>query len=341
MQFLKISDSTKLSDLTEIVGSRNVDSILNLNMLPRVPNIGQAFEQLVEEKTSDKPDLDFQRKKTLLNTLTSEADIFEYACLQTESGWNLLDTVGTMEGMLRVPENIKIPDSIDVLGGTNTPIDKTVYQKAMNYLNNDTNVDPVIFNSYSMLKDSQILDMQQTDGGNASDNPINQFNLPWGEITLYSSLDNESVDFPVYPAGFEDGTSATYEPMPDMLYQYEPWQTYKSSGPRSVNFEFDMHRDMWTGDHRDGKCNELIRFCESNCFPRYQGSTVQTAKVTMYLAGKKLITGIITEVKVAWDDDSPIGLDGIRLHLKLTLSITEVSDTPLSYDSVRSKELIG
>ncbi|MCM1222697.1 MAG: hypothetical protein NC548_50395, partial [Lachnospiraceae bacterium] len=137
------------------------------------------------------------------------------------------------------------------------------------------------------------------------------------------------------------GVHANYDTMPDLLYQYEPWQIYKGSGPRTVTYDFDIHRDMWSGDHRDGKCNELIRFCQANCYPKFQGASVQTAAVSLYILGEKHITGIMTDVKVAWDEESPIGLDGFYLHLNLSLTITEVSDEALTYETIQQKGLIG
>lgn len=336
MQFLKISKNTTLSGLNNEVGSRNTDSILNLNSLNRTPDIGVQFENLIKQKISETEDVSFQRKATILDTLTSDADVFEIAALQNMDGWKILSSLGTMPGMLRIPETIKLPDSVNIIGGTGEPVSRAVYEKAIDFLlNKNLDVDPVIFNEYSSRKGSQILD---TVSGSST---VQWFKLPWGKITLYSSLNGKSVDFPVYPKGIDDSTQANYETMPETLYQYEPWQIYKSSGPRTNTYDFDIHRDMWSGDHRDGKCNELIRFCQSNCYPKFQGASVQTSTVTLYIAGKKHITGIMTNVKASWDDESPIGLDGFYLHLTLSITITEVSEEVLNYETVQQKGLIG
>lgn len=338
MQFLKISDNLTLSKLGDTVGLRNVDSILNLNSLVRSPNIGQQFKSLCSSiigDTRSSEAVSFQTKQTILNTFTSDYDVFEAAALQSADGWKILSKLGTMPKMLRIPETITLPDSVNILGGTHEPISRVIYEKAMGFLKSEMDIDPVIFNEYSSRKSSQIMDTT------SYSNPIQWFKLPWGQISLFSSLSGDSMDFPVYPKAFEDGVHATYDTMPDLLYQHEPWQIYKSSGPRSNVYEFDMHRDMWSGDHRDGKCNELIRFCQANCYPKFQGAAVQTATVTLYIAGEKHITGIITDVKVSWDEESPIGLDGFYLHLVLSLSITEVSDEVLTYGTVLQKGLIG
>jgi hypothetical protein len=144
--------------------------------------------------------------------------------------------------------------------------------------------------------------------------------------------------FPVYPENIDDGVSANYEEMNEMLYQYEPWKVYKSSGPRENTYTFVFHRDMWTGDHRDGSANNLIRGCEANCYPNFDGSLVNVPIVTLYIHGVNHITGVMTNCKVKWD--GPIGLDGFYLKCELSFTITEISPQALNYNTVRNKGLI-
>lgn len=333
MQFLQVPENMTLNTLRERVGSRNVDSVLNLNSISRIPVIGKALESLYNATISETEAVNSQRKMTVLNTLTNDADVFETAALLDENGWKLLSSKGTMPSMLRIPETITLPDASDILGGTNKPVDRIVYDKAMSYLQNNQAIDPIIFNTYSTKRSSQIYDTAS--GGN----PIQWFNIPWGKISLYSSLSGTSVDFPVFPESYSDGYKANYETMSDMLYQYEPWYTYKGSGPRSNDYEFKMHRDMWSGDHRDGKCNELIRFCEANCYPDYNGAAVNTSTVTLYISGKALISGILTDVKVEYE--GPIGLDDFPLAVNLTLTITEIATAPVTHTSMLKRGVIG
>lgn len=353
LQFLSISNSITLSELSDIVGDRNVDYVLSANSLTRKPNIGSEFNKVCDQfiDTLDYIDDDpsssvaesfRQRKITILNTFTQDSDVFEFAALSDVRGWKLLQTLGTFPGMLRIPDSVSLPNSVDVLGN-NSSVSSTIYNKTMNCINTSDypyNVDPAIFNEYSSIRPSELLNRSDSSNyANANSDPFQWFRLPWGEITLYSSLSGDSIDFPVYPESIDDGISATYTTMPDMLYQYEPWQVYDSSGPRSNTYTFDMHRDMWTGDHTDGKCNELIRFCEANCYPEYTGSLVNTALVILYIKGKPLIRGIMTDVSVSWD--GPIGQDGFYLHCTLKLTIVEVSEDALSYSTVKNKPLIG
>ena len=68
----------------------------------------------------------FQTKSTILNSLTSDADVFETAALLSENGWKVLQSLGTMPGMLRITEIITLPDSINIVGGTGEPISRNI-----------------------------------------------------------------------------------------------------------------------------------------------------------------------------------------------------------------------
>lgn len=339
MQFLKVDRKTKLQDLAQIVGARNVETLLHINGVNRVPYVGRAFIEACNKKVSEvTEDVPPARKVALLNSLTLDSDVFEMASLMSSYGWKLLSIANTLPGTMKIPESIRVPDSTDVIGNGQS-VKSQIYLKAINGLQNPPHyIDPSIFNEYSTSKQAKILDSSGYNGGYQAD-PMQWFRVPWGEVTLYSSLSDERIEFPVYPETMSDNARANYTTMPDLLYQYEPWQIYQSSGPRTQTFSFDFHRDMWTGDHRDGKANELIRACMANCYPEYQGSAVYTSTVTLYVAGSALISGILTDVNVNWD--GPIGLDGFYLHCRLDITITEVSPKPLNYTSVRRKPLIG
>jgi hypothetical protein len=321
-------------ELRKAVGSRNVTEVLSLNRIPTTPYVGKALEDAYNTTVSTTATLTHERKIVVLNSVSSDADVFESVSMLDEDGWKYMSAANSLPGMLRMPDTLILPSRPDILGGTSKAISRSIYNKAVGYLKAGLNIDPIIFNKYNSTTRARPVSGTTTAGSS-----MQWFKIPWGEVTLYSSLSNSSVDFPVYPEEYEDGYVANYDTMPDMLYQYEPWPVYKSSGPRSNDLTFKMHRDMWSGDHRDGKCNELIRFCQANCFPVYNGATVNTATVVLYIAGKPLIRGILTSVKTQYS--GPIGLDGFPLYVEMTLNITEVSSEPLNYYSVMMKGLIG
>lgn len=340
MKFLSISNKTTLNDLSNQVGVRNVDSVLHLNNLDRVPKIGEAFDELCQDTLKNYPNnVDWQRKCTLLNAMVSDSDIFEYAALSSENTWKLLDKLGTFPKYLRLPETIsadlsKLTGSVPILGN-NIHISNSVYSEALRQLQTIPHtISPQIFNEYSSIRQVNLIE-----GGSGTEAPMQWFPIPWGSVSLYTSIDNSYVNFPVYPEEVSDGVHASYNTMPDLIYQYEPWQLYTGSGPRSNTYAFEFHRDMWTGDHRDGKANELIRFCMANCYADYKGSIVNTPIVSLYVNGDLLISGVMTDVNTSWS--GPIGLDGWYLHCKLDISIIEVSKEALNFNTMRRKPLIG
>lgn len=339
MQYLKITPKTTLMDLNGLVGERNVDSILALNGLKRSPDIGAQFQRKCKQILAQTfSPVSNQTKETILNNFAGEGDIFEYASLMGQDDWKIMAALSTSSEMLKIPESIILPDSIDILGGTHVGVSSAVYKKAMESIRSKGNIDSEIFNDYNAARPA-LVGRSDTyiDVNKAS--LFQPFNLPWGKITLYSSLADRSIDFPVYPDGYSDERVANYNTMPDLIYQYEPWQVYTGSGPASKEFVFDFHRDMWTGDHRDGKANELVRFCQSCTYPEYNGSAVNSGTVTLYINGSPAITGIMTRCRPDWS--GPIGLDGFYLVCKLTIAITEVSRFPLSASVVRGMSLIG
>ena len=337
-QYLSIDRNDRLVDISNIVGDRNLDYVLAANDLGRTANIGRIFydkcQDVIQQYASDT--VDWQKKVTILNGLTQSSDVFETAALLNESGWKILSALHTFPGMLALPESITIPDSVRILGNGEV-VGKVIYDQAISALQTPPHyINPSIFNDFSSTRSANILNYTPN---SSISSPWQAFNIPWGDITLYSSLSDDSVDFPVYPEEVSDGRKSNYTTMPDLLYTYEPWYLYQSSGPRTNTYRFDMHRDMWSGDHSDGKANELIRFCEACCYPRFNGAAVNSGTVTLYVKGKTLISGIVEDVNVAWD--GPILQDGWYGHFTLDITITEISKRALNYDVVKSLPLIG
>lgn len=339
MQFIKITNNTSLSELSEIVGYDNVDSVLALNGLDRTANVGKELKNLTDsaanqEIASDESSI-IQKKLTLLNQCSGSSDVFTAVSSLDDKGWNVYAATGTLIDYLRVPDIVQLPNTDDVLGNS-SPVQKKQYESAVSSIQNGVNpsTDLSGFDSYQAVKATSI-------PSSSSGTALSCFKLPFDKVCMYSYITGEKVDFPCYPSEYSDGIKANYDTMPDMLYQYEPWQVYKGSGPRQCSFSFDIHRDMWTGDHRDGKAIELIQFCEAACYARYNGAVVNAGTVGLYINGRTMIHGVMTDVTPAWDTDSPIGLDGFYLHLKLSFTIIEVAFNPRSYDTVVKDGISG
>lgn len=340
MQYVPIHEYMTLDDLSNLVGRQNVDTVLNLNDLPRVPNIGKEYNKKINQISGtygsavDSIKVNTKQKIKLLNTLANDSDAFEKASLQSESEWAVLSATKSFVNTLRVPKSIILSESAEVIGN-GIQVASKIYQDTMNQLKQEKIISADKFNEYDGSPGSKIDRTYYTENKS-----LQWFKIPWGEVMLYSSLSDSYIDFPVYPEEINDSRSASYTTMPDLLYQYEPWQIYLSSGPRENSYHFHFHRDMWTGDHGDGKANELIRFCQANCFPEYRGSAVYTSTVTLYIAGQPIINGILTRVDTRWS--GPLGKrDNFYLDCELTLNIIEVSKEPLNYTVVKNKPLIG
>ena len=334
MQFLSISNDYTLEELSDRVGDRNVEHFLSDNDLQRSPRIGKQLDDKMNEIYRTAEEVPWQRKSTILNKFVDDGDVFEECALMDENSWKVMSSLGTMPNMLRVPETITLPYAADVLVNSQT-IGTSIYNQAMKQLSNPPHiVTPEIFNNYSVTRGASV-----TGNGNQVNAFNNIFPIPWGDVTIYSELASTSLDIPVYPEELQDSVSANYTQMPELIYQYEPWQLYQSSGPRIAPLTFVFHRDMWSGDASDGKANELIRFFEAMCYPEYTGSIVNSDIATLYIKGQTFVRGIITEVSKKWS--GPLLRDGFYAVCELSVSITEVSENPLSASFVRSKPLIG
>lgn len=338
MKYVKISKNETLSSLTEKVGVSIVDQILADNGLDRTPNIGKQWDDKCKDAKNSPVSIQPIQKVNILNQFVSNSDIYEKAVLQTESDWKVLAQINSFPNYLYVSDQLEdsIVDSSDIIGNKES-VPTGIYQSINDSILKGKEIDSSIFGSYSTMQHVGLVEGSESNYSSSS--PLGWFKIPQNEVLLYSSMDGVAMSIPAYPEEMSDERRANYTTMPDLIYQYEPWQLYQSSGPRSNSYTFHLHRDMWTGDHSDGKANELIRFCQAQCYPRYNGAAVNTPTVTLYVSGSNLITGVLTSARTEFS--GPIGKDGFYLEFKLILEITEVSKEALSYDSILKKPLIG
>ena len=341
MQYLTISKDETLLSISRIVGQRNTDLLLAENGIDRSPRPGKAWAGKCDNIVATTKDVTPSRKAALLNNLTDSEEIFEKACLLDDSDWKIFSETQAFRDAIKVPESIKLPSSSRVIGtaagnvtaaniGSVSPV---TYKAVMNDLKNTGTINPGIFNDVNTSIGLKLASR----GTVETQTSQYAFNIPWGKVQLYSSLLDDLIDFPAYPEQLEQGRSATYTSMPDIIYQYEPWIVYQSSGPREQSISFHLHRDMWSGNHLDGKANKLIRFCEANTFPEYSGSAVIPPYVRMYIDGSLFISGVLTATNVTWS--GPLGQDNWYLEFNLSLSIQEVSESKLDVHSVAKRGL--
>ena len=355
MQYLTISNNDTLQSLSKIVGRQNVELVLAENSLERVPKVGRQYKENYDAFVSEyHDDVTPSRKAALLNTLTDNEEVFEKACLMDDTEWKFFSEYQSFQDAIKVPVSVNLPYSTRVIGSnigngvvqvgsnvglsTTSGVDAEVYSSVMKSLRDNDTIDPSIFNRVNSQPPASLTGGRGTLRQQARV-PQYAYNLPWGKVIIYSSVLDQSIDIPAYPEEMETERSANYTAMPDIIYQYEPWIVYQSSGPRTQTIDFHLHRDLWSGDHRDGRANALIRFCEANTFPKYSGSNVVSSIVKIFIAGKLFISGVLTRTRVSWS--GPLGLDNWYLEFKLSLTIQEVSEFALNINSVSQLGLIG
>lgn len=335
--FLEVHDGLTLKQLSSYVGSDNVGQVLNVNGLKRQRNISGQVEEKYSQAVSSNELVSWKRKAEILNTLSTDSDAFEMAAVQDDNGWKYLSGNMTFPGYLSIPNTVEIV-KYDGVVGNGTPVSKDVYSKVIGSLERMGKLSTSLFNDFSTIKPvAKYAQSSSVSGSSAA--LFSLFKIPWGDVTFYSSLSDSSVDIPAYPEAIKDPRQASYSSMPDTMYQYEPWYTYSSSGPRELSVSFHLHRQMWTGDERDGLANKMIKFIQASTFPRYSGSNVNTDTCTLYIKGNPYITGIVTSAEVEWM--GPIGLDGFYLEFNLSVTFVEVSARALNYDVVKNLPIMG
>ena len=209
MQFLQMDSDMTLPELNERVGRQNVEAILTTNQLPRTYKIGEALAQKCQEVTIGSS-VAANKKVAILNTMMGDADMFEYVASIGEAAWEVLQNLGTLPGYVKIPESVNIGKSVDMLGNgisMSVSIGRAIF-KAI--LQNEP-IDLSLFNTYQHIKPGAI-----NVYGDTTPNGFDAFKIPWGEITLYSSISNMSMDIPVYPETVNDSRVANYTTMPDL-----------------------------------------------------------------------------------------------------------------------------
>ena len=390
MQYLVIENTDTIMSISRVVGSNNVDEILEQNGLQRTPYIAKAWRTKCNDYlATDPPEVSSARKQALLNTLTGSNELFEKACLMDEDEWKIFSAFKAFPDAIQIPESVQLPYSTKVIGNVSTseqlanlaysvdarqssntsrvsfeswlstgetttnatqfstrltssaltsdPVDSVAYRAVIKSLQRGSKIDPSLFNNVNTSPSIQVTGQHSSAQGQGQVSFCQ--NLPWGKITFQSSVLNSSIDVPAYPETIETMRTANYTSMPDTMYQYEPWIVYQNSGPREQTLNFHLHRDLWTGNHLDGNANKLIRFCEANTYPTYNGSMVNSPRFKVYIDGSLFISGVVTATTVTWS--GPIGQDNWYLEFNLSLTMQEVSDFALNATKVNSLGLIG
>ena len=152
-----------------------------------------------------------------------------------------------------------------------------------------------------------------------------------GSFKFYSTLDkSESI-------------TANWSSPGSILGRSVPILGYNSTGPRTISVSIELYAGTPYGPNalintKDsvGSLHNDVSFLKSLEYPDYETSVVETPPLVFVSLGKTLrLRGVVTNVTVV--HMSPFDEQNRSLHVKIDLSITQVSDDPPDYLDIRSQ----
>ena len=140
--------------------------------------------------------------------------------------------------------------------------------------------------------------------------------LPMIDNWIYFGHLDQYAILPSYPEQISDSMTSTFQ-SESALSRSAPVFTYSNSGPRSVNVEFDLHRDMMDAVNinisnmnvmpiGDDYVDTLIRYLQACAVPKYSlyssgAKAVEPPWVAIKFGETVFIKGIINgNVSVTW-----------------------------------------
>lgn len=162
--------------------------------------------------------------------------------------------------------------------------------------------------------------------------------LPFLDNYIYISHLDDGIKYwrlPVYPDEVTDNMSSTFREN-NALGRSAPVMTYSNSGPRTVSFNFDLHRDMMDdvnenysnsllqGEGED-YIENLIHALQAIAVPKYNlaNKYVEPPMVAIRLGDEIFIKGVVSQaIQVSYK--KPILSNNKYAMVSLGLTITEV-----------------
>lgn len=243
----------------------------------------------------------------------------------TPDSYSDYKTTGFLSGFLNVP---------GMLIDTVTPIIKGVQTQILDLKTEDPQeVEASLKQAQEILR-NQIPTVEipaRTATGRQSDD--NWYWKPRGEV-MFQIEGAEPMEIPAWPKDINDRIGVSWSQEMTTFQHYEDQNTFKQSGPRTMDLLFTLHRAMWNGNQDSGDCEALIAYMESACYPDYDTQAAEPPRV-LFTAGKSIrIYGIVTSMNVKYG--GPIGPDVKYDCVDISISIKEESQNVLSTQAVRS-----
>lgn len=166
----------------------------------------------------------------------------------------------------------------------------------------------------------------------------NKSYMPLLDNYIYISHLDENLKYwrlPVYPDTITDSMASTFRET-NALGRSAPVMTYSNSGPRTVSFEFKLHRDMMD-DVNEGYSNSelqgdgedyvenLLHALQAIAVPKYNlnNKFVEPPMVAVRLGDELFIKGVVNNaIQVTYQ--KPILTNNKYAMMSLGLTITEV-----------------
>lgn len=158
------------------------------------------------------------------------------------------------------------------------------------------------------------------------------FNMIDNYIYLYHT--DTFIVIPAYPETFTDSMSVNYS-AENVLMRSAPIFSYSSSGPRTINVDIKMHREMMLQinygvsnakvDIQDDYVDELVKQIQAAVLPTYSAATkmVDPPMVAVRFGNEIFCKGVITgSVSVTYD--LPVLHDGKYAQVGLSFTLQEV-----------------
>ena len=164
--FISFNGKTNQKELVYATNLSNATAILRYNNIDETA-VGHNLGKVVAERyynISNDPnisDVTPEKKKSILNSVASDYDVFESTALLDNSGWKYMSETNALPGTLRIPDGIVIPNTDDVIGGTAQAITNYIFNKTMGYIDAGQPVDPIIFNVYNNMNSTPVVTPQE------------------------------------------------------------------------------------------------------------------------------------------------------------------------------------
>lgn len=168
-----------------------------------------------------------------------------------------------------------------------------------------------------------------------------QFNLIENYVYIYQL--NKYVIIPTFPDSISDRLGSTFSST-NILSRTAPIYSYSNSGPRTIQFDISLHRDLMTQINYKNKTfladvnlgddyvDTLVRYLQAMALPSYkvsqvtsaisQGKIVNPPVVAVRFGNEVFIKGIVNgEVAVTYS--GPIGRNDKYQQVAISFSVTE------------------